>query len=76
MHFGFNNQFIKVMRTWPKFQKFQKIILFSFNIRDYEFIRKTYSDIKNVVFLFDARTVRFYPIKIKTSLLRRAFLES
>ena len=24
MHFGFNNQFIKVMRTWPIFQKFQK----------------------------------------------------
>jgi len=21
MHFGFNNQFIKVMRTWPVFQK-------------------------------------------------------
>jgi len=24
MHFGFNNQFIKVMRTWPIFQKNQK----------------------------------------------------
>jgi hypothetical protein len=24
MHFGFNNQFIKVTRTRPKFQKFQK----------------------------------------------------
>ena len=24
MHFGFNNQFIKVMRTRPTFQKFQK----------------------------------------------------
>jgi len=24
MHFGFNNQFIKVTRTWPIFQKFQK----------------------------------------------------
>jgi hypothetical protein len=33
MHFGFNNQFIKVTRTRPIFQKFQKkIILFSFNI--------------------------------------------
>ena len=29
MHFGFNNQFIKVMRTWPIFQKNQKIF-FSF----------------------------------------------
>ena len=24
MHFGFNNQFIKVMRTWPIFQKIKK----------------------------------------------------
>jgi len=24
MHFDFNNQFIKVTRTWPKFQKFKK----------------------------------------------------
>jgi len=28
MHFGFNNQFIKVMRTWPIFQKNQKIFCF------------------------------------------------
>ena len=35
MHFGFNNQFIKVMRTWPIFQK--KNILFCFNVWDYEF---------------------------------------
>jgi hypothetical protein len=28
MHFCFNNQFIKVMRTRPIFQKFQKIIIF------------------------------------------------
>ena len=26
MHFGFNNQFIKVTRTWPKFQKNPKKI--------------------------------------------------
>jgi hypothetical protein len=26
MHFGFNNQFIKVTRTWPKFQKKSKKI--------------------------------------------------
>jgi len=32
MHFGFNNQFIKVTRPRPIFQKFQKIILFSFSI--------------------------------------------
>jgi len=28
MHFGFNNQFIKVMRTWPIFQKNQKYFCF------------------------------------------------
>jgi hypothetical protein len=42
MHFGFNNQFIKVMRTRPIFQKYPKNILFSFTIWDYEFIRKAY----------------------------------
>jgi len=41
IHFGFNNQFIEVMRTWPIFQK--KNIVFCFNVWDYEFIRKTYS---------------------------------
>jgi hypothetical protein len=30
MHFGFNNQFIKVMRTWPIFQKNPKKIYFVF----------------------------------------------
>ena len=39
----FDNQFIKVTRTWPIFQKFQKKLFCFFNIRDYEFIRKTYS---------------------------------
>ena len=42
MHFNFNNQFIKVMRIRPIFQKTQKYILFCFSIGDYEFIRKTY----------------------------------
>jgi hypothetical protein len=41
MHFNFNNQFIKATRTRPKFQKnSKKIILFSFNIKDYALIRK------------------------------------
>jgi hypothetical protein len=44
MHFGFNNQFIKVKRTLAKISKTNKnFILFCFNIRNYEFIRKTYS---------------------------------
>jgi hypothetical protein len=42
MYFGFNNQFIKVMRTKPIFQKIPKKNLFSFSICDHEFIRKTY----------------------------------
>ena len=43
MHFGFNNQFIKVMRTWPIFKKQLKKYFVLFNVWDYEFIRKTYS---------------------------------
>jgi len=43
MHFGFNNQFIKVTRTRPIFQNSKKIIFFSFNIWGYDLIRKTYS---------------------------------
>ena len=44
MHFGFNNQFIKVTRTGQYFKNSKKIILFfSFNIWGYDLIRKTYS---------------------------------
>jgi hypothetical protein len=43
MHFDFNNQFIKVTRTRPIFQKFQKKNLFSFNIGGYDLISKTCS---------------------------------
>jgi hypothetical protein len=77
MHFGCNNQFIKVTRTWPIFQKNPKKLFFFLLISGIMnlYVKRT-PDIKKVVFLFDARTVRFYPIKIRTSLLRRAFLES
>jgi hypothetical protein len=78
MHFGFNNQFIKVMRTWPIFQKFQKnyfVFLLISEITNL-YVKRTL-DIKKVVFfLFDDRTVKFYLIKIRTSFFRRAFLES
>jgi len=30
IHFGFNNQFIKVARMWPIFQNFQKKYFFLF----------------------------------------------
>jgi hypothetical protein len=43
MHFDFNNQFIKAIKTRPIFQKYPKNILFSFSIWEYEFIHKTYS---------------------------------
>ena len=44
MHFGVNNQFIKVKRTLAKISKITKyFILFDFSIKDYEFIRKSYS---------------------------------
>jgi hypothetical protein len=44
MHFGFNNQFIKVTRSMPIFQNFKKkSFCFFFNIKDYELIRKIYS---------------------------------
>ena len=44
MYFSFNNQFIKATRTREYFKNSKKkIILFSFNIKDYELIRKMYS---------------------------------
>jgi hypothetical protein len=43
---AFNNQFIKVTRTWPIFQEIKK----KFSIRDYKFIHKMYSDIKKGFF--------------------------
>jgi hypothetical protein len=61
MHFGFNNQFIKVTRTRPIFQKIPKNILFSFSIWDYEFICKMF-DIKKV-FFFILERLGFYPIR-------------
>jgi len=74
MHFGFNNQFIKVKRILVKISKTTKILFYlSFSIRGTTLHVIRLPDIK---FLFsDARTVRFYRIKIITSLLRRAFLE-
>ena len=46
MHFGFNNQFIKVTITGQYFKNSKKIILFSFNIWGYDLIRKMYSGYK------------------------------
>ena len=73
MHFGFNNQFIKVKRTLAKISKTTKILFcLSFSIRGTILHVIRIPDIKS---FSNVRTVRFYPIKIRTSLLRRAFLE-
>jgi hypothetical protein len=75
MHFGFNNQFIKVKRTLTKISKTTKILFcLSFSIRSTTLDVIHIPDIK--FFFLDARTVRFYLIKIRISLLRRAFLKS
>jgi len=74
-NFDFNNQFIKVKRTLAKISKTTKILFcLSFSIRGMILHVIRISDIK--FFFSNVRTVRFYPIKIRTSLLRRAFLES
>jgi len=82
MHFGFNNKFIRDMRTKPIFEKFQKNILFSFSIWDYEFICtnlyvKRISYIKKVVFylFIYIRTDRHLPDKIRIFLRIRTFLK-
>jgi hypothetical protein len=52
MHFGFNNQFIKVTRTWPIFQKSRKnyfVFLISGIMNLY--VKRT-PDIKKVVFFY------------------------
>ena len=74
MHFGFNNQFIKVKRTLAKISINNKEFYFvlSFSIRGtiLHVIR-----IPNIKSFSNVRTVRFYPIKIRTFLVRRVFLE-
>jgi predicted phosphatase len=75
MHFSFNNQFIKVKRTLAKISKTRKILLcLSFSIRGTTLHVICILDIK--FFFLYARTIRFYPIKIRTSLQRMAFLKS
>jgi len=62
MHFGFNNQFIKVKRTLAKISKTTKN-LFCFSIRDYEFIRKTYSWYKKGIVVDDIEQLGFIPLR-------------
>jgi len=67
---------LKSREYWPKYQKQKKIILCCFSIRDYEFIRKTYSRYWKCIFFWQHRTVRFLPDKIRISLQKRTFLKS
>jgi len=70
MHFGFNNQFIKVTRTRPIFQKFQKKLfcfLLIFGVTTLYI--KRIPDIKFLLLTSEL------PDKIKISLPRRTFLK-
>jgi hypothetical protein len=62
MHFNFNNQFIKVTRTRPIFQKFKKN-LFCFLLISGVMILyvRHVPDIK--IFFVGIRLIRFYPIR-------------
>ena len=51
MHFGFNNQFIKVTRTWPIFQKFKKNYFVFFQSGIMNLHVKRIPDIKTIVLL-------------------------
>jgi hypothetical protein len=64
---------LKSREHWPKLQKKKKLFCLSFSIRGTTLHVIRIPDIK--FFFLDVRTVRFYPIKIRTSLIRRAFLE-
>jgi hypothetical protein len=61
MHFGFNNQFIKVTRTRPIFQKFQKK-LFCF-LLIFGVMTLYVRCIPYIKLFVDVRTIRFYPLK-------------
>jgi len=62
MHFDFNNQFIKVIRTRLIFQKYPKIFCCLLVYEITNLYVKYIPDIKNIVFFFHVRTVRFNPI--------------
>ena len=57
MHFGFNNQFIKVTRTWPIFQKIQFFFVLVSGITN--LYVKHISDIKKVVLLLTLERLGF-----------------
>jgi mannose/fructose/N-acetylgalactosamine-specific phosphotransferase system component IIB len=78
MHFGFNNQFIKVKKTLAKISKTTKILFCFVLISEITnlYVKRT-SDIKKVFFFFDniEQLARFLPDKIRISLQRMTFLK-
>jgi hypothetical protein len=62
----FNNQFVKVIRTRPIFQKIQKIIFFLLIVRITRLYIRCSLDIKKYFFI-DVRMIRFYPMRQKSS---------
>jgi len=71
MHFGFDNQFIRVKRTLAKISKTTKILFcLSFSIRGTILHVIHIPDIKC---FSNVRTVRFYPIKDKNLLIEEGF---
>jgi len=72
MHFGFNNQFIKVKRILTKISKTTKILFcLSFSTRGTTLHVTCIPDIK--LSFSNARTVRFYLIKIKNLFIKERF---
>ena len=63
MYFGFNNQFIKAMRTRSIFQKYQKNILFSLVSEIMNLHVKRIPNIKKVVLLWILEWLSFYLIR-------------
>jgi hypothetical protein len=71
MHFGFDNQFIRVKRTLAKISKTTKILFcLSFSFRGTILHVIHIPDIKC---FSNVRTVRFYPIKDKNLLIEEGF---
>jgi hypothetical protein len=65
MHFGFNNKFIRAMRTRSIFEKFQKIFCFLLVFGITNLYVKRIPDIKKVVFfyIYTLERISFYPIR-------------
>ena len=73
MYFGFNNQFIKVKRTLANIYIYIYYVVLVSGIMN--LYVKRIPDIKKIFYFDNIEHLGFYLIKIRTSLLRRIFLE-